>query len=316
VLAGLSAIVLGGCGGGGSAETHTSTATRPPPVRAAALCRRLTVTATGRVRSSSATELSGLALSRTQTGVLWTHNDSGDVPRILAISADGTLRAELRVTGADNVDWEDIALGRAPGGGGTENLYIADIGDNEQRRSRVVVYSVPEPRVEPGAGAGVARGATAAARRLVLRYPDGAHDAEALLVDPATDTLAIVTKSFDGAARVYVTARRPGRAVRTLHRAGTLPLAPGAAITAGDISADGATVVLRGYDRAYAFARRGAEPIGRALRRRPCLAGADLAEEGQGEALALVADGRAFYTVPEGARPIVRRYAPAPAGSP
>ena len=35
---------------------------------------------------------------------------------------------------------------------------------------------------------------------------------------------------------------------------------------------------------------------------------AGLLGEGQGETIALTADGRAFYTVPEGARPALRRY--------
>jgi hypothetical protein len=34
-----------------------------------------------------------------------------------------------------------------------------------------------------------------------------------------------------------------------------------------------------------------------------------LAGAGQGEALALTADGRAFLTVPEGGNPVIRRYA-------
>ena len=77
------------------------------------------------------------------------------------------------------------------------------------------------------------------------------------------------------------------------------------------MSADGRTVVLRTYDRAFVWSRRGSESVASTLRRRPCTADADLLVEGQGEALALTRDGRAFYTVPEGRRPALRRYAPA-----
>jgi hypothetical protein len=234
--------------------------------------------------------------------VLCTHNDSGDRARVLAVTASGRLLADVAVTGAANVDWEDIALGPAPAGG--EALYIADTGDNDARRREVVVYRVPEPRVPAGGGPA----ATAPAARLVLRYPDGAHDAEALLVDPDTGGLVLVTKSFDGDAGVYVAARPAAARATVLRRRGRLSLGGGEAITGASVSADGRTVILRTYDRALVWTRHPREALARALRRRPCAARTDLLAEGQGEAIALARDGRAFYTVPEGRRPAIRRY--------
>ena len=89
-----------------------------------------------------------------------------------------------------------------------------------------------------------------------------------------------------------------------------LELGGGEAVTAGDVSADGRTIALRSYFRAYAWKRRRGESIAAALRRKPCEARADLFDEGQGEALALTRNGGAFYTVPEGGQPPIRRYAP------
>jgi hypothetical protein len=237
--------------------------------------------------------------------VLWTHNDSGDHARVLAVTAGGRLLADVAVSGAANLDWEDIALGPATTGG--DALYVADTGDNDARRREVVVYRVPEPRV----GGGRRPAATAPAARLVLRYPDGAHDAEALLVDPHTGALILVTKSFDGDAGVYVAGRPAAAAATVLRRRGRLSLGAGEAITGGSVSADGRTIVLRTYDRALVWTRRPREALARSLRRRPCALRADLLTEGQGEAIALTADGRAFYTVPEGRRPAIRRYVPA-----
>lgn len=68
--------------------------------------------------------------------------------------------------------------------------------------------------------------------------------------------------------------------------------------------------MLRTYDHAYVWRRRAGEGVAAALRRRPCRADADLLREGQGEALALTSDGRAFLTAPEGPRPALRRYEP------
>ena len=303
------ALAGAGCGGSdrpdprdvrardGTAAARAADARRP-------LCTRLRARTTGRVSAPVASELSGLVLSRSQRGVLWTHNDSGDSARLLAVSPRGRLLANLRVPGAEHVDWEAVATG--PAAGPRDAIYIGDIGDNAAERSTVVVYRVAEPGLARGAP-----GATASARRLTLRYPDGAHDAEALLVDPSTGALVVVTKDFGGAAGVYVAARPSPAAVTTMRRAGTVRLGGGQAVTAGDASANGRVIVLRSYDAAFAWTRRRGQTIASAMRRRRCRARAGLLAEGQGEALALTRDGRAFFTVPEGRRPALRRYAPA-----
>jgi hypothetical protein len=302
VLVGLAPV---GCNGGESSDSgrdRTSTETKAGGLLDArpALCSRLRARVVGSVATGAATELSGLALSRTQAGVLWTHNDSGDSARVFAVALDGRLLAEVAVTGAEHIDWEDLAIGPGPDG---DWLYVGDIGDNGLRRSAVAVYRVQEPRLDGGAPS-----ATAPAERLTLRYPDGAHDAEALLVDPSSGALTIVTKSFGGSAGVYVAGRPSTGALR---RAGKVSLEIGQAVTAGSVSADGRTIALRTYDSAFVWSRRRGESLPSALRRRPCAARADLLAEGQGETLALTRDGRAFYTVPEGGDPPLRRYAPA-----
>ena len=282
---------------------HQQVAPQPRP--ADALCGPLRVGVAGRVDGAGPVELSGLVLSRRQSQVLWTHNDSGDGARVFAIALNGGLLGDIAVTGAENIDWEDVAIGPSAGSG--DALYIGDIGDNAGMRPTVTVYRVPEPRL----GGGVPT-ATAPVQRLTLRYPDGPHDAEALLVDPARrGALVMVTKAFDASAGVYVADTASTGAVTTMRRAGTLSLGVGEAITAGDVSADGATIVLRSYGRAFVWSRRGGESIAAALGRPPCTAQAQLAAEGQGEALGLTRDGRAFYTVAEGSRPALRRYAPA-----
>jgi hypothetical protein len=309
----LAALLVGACGASGDAGPRAGDSSRAGARRQGqpALCGPLRARILGRVGAPAATELSGLVLSRSQPGVLWTHNDSGDRPRVLAVAADGRLLADVTLTGADNVDWEDIAIdpGTARGAGATttgDALLVADVGDNLARRPSVAVYRIAEPRV--GAGAATA---PAPATRIELRYPDGPRDAEALLVDPSDGALVIVEKRFIGRAGVYVAGRpSAGSAPATLRRSGRLSLGGNEAITAGDVSADGRTIVLRTYDRAFVWIRRDGEDVAGALRRRPCAARAHLLVEGQGEALAVSPEGHAFYTVPEGRRPAIRRYAP------
>jgi hypothetical protein len=296
VLAGFAATGCGGAQatGGDPAARSASTARRSPP----ALCGALGARVVGRVYAPAATELSGLVLSRSQRGVLWTHNDSGDRPRVLAVGIDGHLLADVTLTNADAFDWEDIAAGPA-------TLYVGDIGDNLDQRESIVVYRIAEPHVRGGDAPAATR-----SRRIELRYADGARDAEALLRDPVSGALVIVTKTSTGRSGVYVAADPVPGTTSTMRRRATLALGAGQSVTAGDVSADGRTIVLRTYTTAFAWTRRPHESVAGALRRTPCTVGAGLLAEGQGEALALAADGRAFYTVPEGARPAIRRYAP------
>jgi hypothetical protein len=289
------AVALGGCGIKGKAKT---VAADTP------LCRPLSTQVIGHVGTPAATEVSGLVASRTQAGVLWVHNDSGDSARVIAVRLDGRALASFPVTGADAQDWEDIATGPAPGAG-RAYLYAGDIGDNLEQRPAIVVYRFPEPDVGPGPRP------TAQAEPLTLRYPDGSHDAEALLVDPLDGDLAVITKQFNGNADVYVAgaaALRPGEPI-ALRRAARIELGLGRAVTAGDVSANGRTVALRSYDRLFVWRRIAGESLARTLARKPC-ASPTVLQEGQGEALALVEGGGAALTVTEGDRPPLRRYTP------
>jgi hypothetical protein len=309
LVAGAVALAMVACGDDSPAPANTG----PSPAAAAAAAKRkralppaicrgpLRVTVTGTVASPQATELSGLVASRRQPGVLWSHNDSGDRARVFGLRADGSVVADADVTGAEAVDWEDIALGADPGGHG-DALYLADIGDNGAARPSIDVYRVPEPA--PGASA------TAPAVRFRLHYPDGAHDAETLLVDPRGGrALTIVTKSFTGHSGVYVARSPVAGGETTLRRVGSLDLGAGGAATAGSVSGDGRVVAVRTYSTVFAWARKKGSSLAATLRRKPCVVPTGVGLEGQGEAIALARRGGSFYTVPEGQGASIRRYA-------
>ena len=154
---------------------------------------------------------------------------------------------------------------------------------------------------------GPAAGTTAPAARLSLRYPDGPHDAEALLVDPRGGTLVIVTK---GLARRPRLLRAPaGGPSPARRRCGAGPRIGLGLVTAGDVSRDGSLVALRTYGTLAAWTRRRGEALTATLRRAPCTSPTPL-RDGQGESLALDPAGAAFRTVPEGAEAPLRRYTP------
>jgi hypothetical protein len=297
---------MAACGGEAAPATTATTEApttpaQPTPPAVPAICGPLRVRSLGRVGAPEATELSGLAVSAAQPGVLWTHNDSGDRPRLFALRTDGSLIASLDVPGAEAVDWEDLAVG--PAG----DLLVGDLGDNEARRDHVDVYRVPEPRLAERPAA------TGPAARLRLTYPDGPHDAESLLADRRTGEIVVVTKRLSGRSGVYA-ATVPPRGTAgsaTLRHAGDVELGLGGLATAGDVSADGRTVALRTYTTLFAWKRRPGRSIAATMTdSRPCTGRVSLGREGQGEALALNRDGRSFFTVPEGAAPLLRRYTP------
>src|SRR5262245_40761495 len=75
------------------------------------------------------TESSGIAASRRNPNLLWTHNDSGDRPLIYAFDRRGRHRGVWQVLGAKAEDWEDMAIGPGPNRG-MAYVYLGDIGDN------------------------------------------------------------------------------------------------------------------------------------------------------------------------------------------
>jgi len=143
-------------------------------------------------------ESSGLALSHKHPGVFWTHNDSGGEPCLFAFDKTGVTVAKVRLPGAVNFDWEDIASRKDADG--VSWLYVADIGDNMRMRPSVQVYQIPEPDLP----ADPAHEIESAEPRLWRgAYPDGRHDAESLLVHPLTGRIHIITRSEDGRSGVY-----------------------------------------------------------------------------------------------------------------
>lgn len=250
----------------------------------------------------SVRESSGVVASRRNPGIFWTHNDSGSEPLLYAFDRAGRGRGTWRVEGARTRDWEDIAAGPGPEPG-RPYLYAADIGDNRERRGEVVVYRFPEPEVAGGEAArpGPAPRATAPAEAIRLKYPDGPHDAEALLVHPASGDLYVVTKTTDAAVVFKLAAPFSAEGVNTLAPVASLrgPDFYGTLITGGDISPDGRRVVLCNYAQGYELALpEGAKGFDEVWRQTP--ASVPLGERRQGEAVCYRPDGAALLATSEG----------------
>ena len=257
-----------------------------------------------RLQDVAITESSGIVASRTTPGLYWTHNDSGDGPFIYSFDRQGKSRGVWRVNGAAASDWEDIAAGSGPERN-RSYLYVGDIGDNEGKRTTIDVYRFVEPTitVEDVRTTKSKPRSTETAEAIHLRYPDGKHDAETLLVHPVTGDLYVITKEFLGKAGVYKAAAPldASRTITMVHLGGlNIPSLLGGFVTGGDISPDGRRVALCDYVRGYeivigdravrSFDETWKEPIKVIT----------LGQRKQGEAICYRLDGKALLSTSEG----------------
>ncbi len=254
------------------------------------------------------TEASGLAFGHRSPSVLYLHNDSGDSARFFAVDAvTGRTRAVCDVPGARNVDWED--LGTAPDRRGVASVWLADIGDNDSQRPEIAIYRVDEPVI--GAAPEIV---TAAPDRWRLRYPDGPHDAESMIVDPVRHRLYLVTKSLFGHSEVFSVPPSPDpQRVQPMTKIASLSFGltgtPGGPNIVGQLTAtgasmspDGAVLAIRTYTDAYLWPVTGGD-LALALRQAPVRL--PLPAQPQGEAVAV---GNGFLLIgSEGAASAVYR---------
>ncbi len=245
-------------------------------------------------------ESSGIAASRLTDGVLWTHNDSGDRPRVFAVDLRGEHLATLYVGDAANRDWEDMASFELAG---VSYLLLADIGDNAARRPHCTLYFVAEPAVDP-----TRRGVDLhrpAATTVTFTYPDGPQNCESAAVVVGEDgdaldiTVYLISKRGFFSHTVYAL---PITGLGHARRVGPLTAEPIATVamlqpTAMDISPDGRRAVVATYLNALEFVRREDETWADAFGRpgRSIL----LPPRRQGEAVCFGRDGQTLYLTSE-----------------
>lgn len=199
-------------------------------------------------------------------------------------------------------DPEDLAL--APDG----TLWVADVGDNGAARDTVALW-----KLAPGATSPVIHR---------LTYPDGARDAEALLL--TGDGVPVIVTKDPIRPRLYAPAEplRPGRTARltkvgefrlpTTRTGNPFGLAGRLVVTGAATSPDGTRVALRTYADAFEFEVLDGDVVKAVTQGKPRVVA--LPDEPQGESISYTPDGRSLVTVsevsgaPAGTRPVIRRY--------
>jgi hypothetical protein len=230
------------------------------------------------------TELSGLVVG---PGRMLAINDGGDQVAVYVLDG-GCQVVDVLTAAIDPYDPEDLAV--APDG----TVWVADTGDNNAIRETIALVALRPD------------GTTSLYR---LTYPDGAHDAEALLVAP-DGTPYVVTKEVLGASGVYVPASPlvDGGTVGlgkvssvnftlTGTAGGPVGRASQLLATGGAISPDGAHLAIRTYTDAYIWSLSGADVVG-ALATAPVRVA--LPDSPQGEAISFTADSTALVIASEG----------------
>jgi hypothetical protein len=264
-----------------------------------ATCARYADTPIQTGRTPLATpELSGFVASLRHPNIYWAHEDSGHAAVLYAMRETGTIVGTFPLPNVDAADPEDIALGPCGRADARACLYLADTGDNVRGRRHVRIFRIREPES--------LRGAPLAAEKIPFTYPDGAHDAEAVLVDPRTAELYVVTKTITSLGDVYHLEHPPGGAWSAV-RVASLAVADGfdALTTGASVHPGGERVLLRTYRGVWEFRRPGARDLLDVLRTpaepRPA------PNQPQGEAVSYTADGTGYLLGSEGAgSPIFR----------
>lgn len=227
------------------------------------------------------TEVSGIAWSRNNPGMLWAHNDSGHSNSLFLLHGEsGEIVTKYTIHGTANIDWEDMEVAVGPEAGASY-IYIADTGDNSQKRKEYTVYRFKEPvHSNEHTDSGNIFISDAEVEKIRFRYPDGSHDTEAMFVDPVTKDIYLATKR-DVVSFLYVIPYpQKTEEVYTIFKAGEFSFREA---SAGTVSADGDKILIKNRQNIYYWERAEGEKLFETLERAPLRA--PYIGEPQGEAI-------------------------------
>jgi hypothetical protein len=184
-------------------------------------------------------ESSGLALV---DGLVVTTNDSGDTGRLFSV--DPATGETVGITGWVNNPTDVEAIAPLD----DNEVWAGDIGDNTESRKTIQIAPVPVGRGNSDLDGPI----------YDLVYPDGAHDAETLMADPATGRLYVATKSVLGGTLYAAPEKLDPVGPNELEPLGdVLPIA-----TDGGFFPDGQHLVIRNYAVAAIYAFPSLQKVG------------------------------------------------------
>lgn len=258
------------------------------------------------IQEKAINEASGLAFSRKNDGILYTHND-GNEGKIFALNLNGeviaTISIPIDLIKGDS-DFEDIAIGAGPEQSEIY-IYFGDVGDNAAVRTNKSVIRFPEPAINTALKNQVIT--LDKADEIKFKYDDGLRDCETIMLDPWTKEIILVSKR-ETFVSAYTLANplTPNKTEYTANKISTLKFGKGSfdgsGVTAGDISSDGSEILIRDYGSVYYFKREQGQTLGEVLAKDPDVISVYNLfpqTEPQGEAIAWDALGHSFFTTSE-----------------
>ncbi|CAN5313285.1 hypothetical protein BH10BAC4_BH10BAC4_03030 [soil metagenome] len=244
----------------------------------------------GMVENSSLNEISGIASGKGLPNTLWSEEDSGNENNLYLMKTTGEHLGTIRMTSITNRDWEDMSI--APGPVNSESyIYLAEIGDNKRVNADKYIFRFQEPTFVSTTFPFTID--LPVVDKITFSYPDGNKNAEAVMIDPATKDIYIVSK--ENQAVIYV-ARYPQDIAKSfvMTKLGVLPISD---VTSADISVDGNEIVIKNYALILYWKKSGNESITQLLHKEPLRAPYQIEEKG--EAICWAADGSGYYTTSE-----------------
>jgi len=216
----------------------------------------------GELDHSIINEASGIAVSSKYPGRLYHINDSGGGPYFYITDMGGSDTKKVRIEGFNKgrADFEDLSLGRC--NSRSTCLFIADIGDNREKRQYVELIVIEELETFSHS--------VSPLNRIKLVYPDRAHNAEGMAVHPNGD-IYILTKEEDNDKLEahpsklyrldYKKRQRAGKEPLVLDLIGEIDIPLfnpegsqfGQIVTSFDISPDGTRFLILTYENAIEF---------------------------------------------------------------
>ena len=242
------------------------------------------------IKEKKLSEVSGLATSIRNPGLLWAHNDSGNRAEVYLIDDKCEIKQIVELDGIKNRDWEDIAVG--PGPDSTKSyVYVGDIGDNDSAHQFKYIYRFEEPLDDPDND----KETTTDFDKIVFQLPNGREmDAEALFIDSATKDLYVVTKRENPVFVYQVKFPYSSKDTVTAQEIASLATSQ---IVAADLSADGHDLIMKNYTHIFYWNNDSGKPLNELLKERPVEIPYE--PEPQGESLAWARDNSGFYTLSE-----------------
>ena len=235
------------------------------------------------------TEISGIAASVANPGMLWAHNDSGNEPEIYLIDEKLDIRATLKLESVRNRDWEDIAVGPGPEAG-TTYVYLGDIGDNDAEYPYKYVYRFREPEMKEGASVFTITDF----ETIVFNLEGPVKDTESLLIDPTSKNLYLISKREDP---VYLYELKYPYDKGDTVSASRLFSLPFTEIVGADCQIKNGNVLIKNYSNVFYWENKNGESVPTLLKKPPLQV--PYMEEPKGEAIGWSADGSGFYTISE-----------------